>query len=68
MISSTRKKDFGQDFGPATASRAFTNDVEDPATFSSSLKEKLKANQIIADKNLKEEFQRVSYYSIFFSI
>ena len=59
MLSEIRKKDFRQDFGPSEACRALTNESDDPATFSSSLKEKLKSNKVIGDKNMKQEFQKV---------
>ena len=63
-LSKIRRKDFTLDFGPAESTRALKTTIEDPATFSSSLKEKLKENQSIAEENLKKELDKVIENSV----
>ena len=64
-LSKIRRKDFTLDFGPAESTRALKTTIEDPAMFGSSLKEKLKENQSIAEENLKKELDKVIGNSVF---
>ena len=64
ILSDLRKKDFLDDFAPANAHKAMRTPTDDPAFDYKGLRDKLKQNKIVADQNMKKEFQKVRTKSI----
>ena len=59
ILSDLRKKDFRDDFAPMEANRMMQRQIDDPAFFDRKLQETLTKNKAVAERNLKEEFQKV---------